>query len=95
MKHAIVSFGYSAKFLVPVKDLSKFLELITSCPQVEYGYLETGAKHYLIEGRSPSIEMLDADRLITEAEYYALRNAEKAAAEAAKQATEVPEVEHE
>lgn len=58
---AIVSLGYWIKLAVPLKDLSKVTELLSSYDQVETSYVDGESVTYITDSpRKLSVDIVDA-----------------------------------
>lgn len=86
MKYAKVTLGYNAQYLVPVKDLSKFLDLLSNCRRVDYGYLDDRTVNYFDEGYEPQITLVDDTTYVSQAEYDKLYRAEQERRDAQRRA---------
>jgi len=55
---AIVSIGYYTNFMVPLSDLSKLIEMLSSYQSVDSTWLNHAKVYYKSEARLPSIEIV-------------------------------------
>ena len=68
MKSAIVSFDWKTNFLVPVANLSKFLETINAYPRVESDYLNGETVTHFSTESEPQVVLISSE-IVSEETY--------------------------